>query len=80
MDAADDPLELFRAVTHDLPVIAEAEERVYQLAGRQAGYVTRRQALACGMSTDAIDRRVETKRWKRVKPGLYRDSGILADA
>ncbi len=57
----------------DLP-----ELRVMELASRQSGYVTRRQAIACGMSADAIDRRVNSKRWSRIKPGLYLVSGYSA--
>jgi len=52
-------------------MISEAEQRVYQLAGKQSGYVVLRQALALGMSRDAIKRRVESERWIRVRPGLY---------
>ena len=52
-------------------VISEAELRVTALAGRQSGYVTRRQALACGLSPSAIGRRVQSGRWSVVKPGLY---------
>lgn len=46
-----------------------------ELSSRQSGYVTRRQALACGMGADAIDRRVKSRRWSRIKPGLYLVSG-----
>ena len=52
-------------------MISEAEHRVFQLAGMQSGYVTRRQAIACGMSNDALKRRVSSTRWVRVKPGLF---------
>ncbi|HJU81605.1 MAG TPA: type IV toxin-antitoxin system AbiEi family antitoxin domain-containing protein [Acidimicrobiia bacterium] len=58
-------------------MISGVEIRVYQIAGTQAGYVTRRQALACGMSPDAIDRRVESRRWIRAKPGLYMIPGFV---
>ena len=51
------------------------ELRVMELASRQSGYVTRRQSIVCGMSADAIDRRVNSKRWSRIKPGLYLVSG-----
>lgn len=49
----------------------DAEHKVYQLAGTQAGYITTQQALACGMSPDAINRRARSKRWNRAKLGLY---------
>lgn len=52
-----------------------AELRVMELAARQSGYATRRQAIACGMHADAIARRVNSKRWSRIKPGLYLVSG-----
>lgn len=58
-------------------MLAEAELRVYELAGWQAGYVTRRQALACGMSPDSIDRRVSARKWARVKPGLFLIPGFF---
>lgn len=54
-----------------LGMLQPAEQRAYQLAGRQAGYITRRQAIACGMSADAIMRRLNGKHWTRVKAGLY---------
>jgi hypothetical protein len=52
-------------------MLQAAEQRAYQLAGRQAGYITRRQAIACGMSADAIMRRVKGGHWTRAKAGLY---------
>ncbi|MGH8959208.1 MAG: type IV toxin-antitoxin system AbiEi family antitoxin domain-containing protein [Acidimicrobiia bacterium] len=58
-------------------MISGAEIRIHQIAGQQAGYVTRRQALACGMSADAIDRRVRSRRWIRAKPGLYMIPGFV---
>ena len=54
-----------------------AELRVMELAARQSGYATRRQAIACGMHADAIARRVNSKRWRRIKPGLYLVSGYF---
>jgi hypothetical protein len=53
-----------------------AEFRATELAGRQGGYLTRRQALACGMSEAEIHGRVRGYRWKRVKPGLYLLTGF----
>ena len=52
-------------------MIQESEQLAYRLAGRQAGYVTRRQAVACGMSPDAVMRRLKAGHWTRVKAGLY---------
>lgn len=53
------------------PMMSEAELRATELGGRQSGYITLRQAIACGMSADAVKRRVEAKRWIRVRPGLF---------
>ncbi|HJR86456.1 MAG TPA: type IV toxin-antitoxin system AbiEi family antitoxin domain-containing protein [Acidimicrobiia bacterium] len=52
-------------------MITPAEVNVNSLAGQQSGYVTRRQALACGMTAAAIRHRTESGRWKVVRPGLY---------
>jgi len=61
-------------------MLEPSELRLLELAGRQSGYATRRQALACGMGPDSIDRRVQSKRWSRVKPGLYLVSGYAPSA
>jgi hypothetical protein len=53
-----------------------AETTATDLAGRQGGYLTRRQALACGMTEDEIRSRVRNRRWGRVKPGLYMLAGF----
>ena len=37
----------------------------------QDGVVTRRQALAAGLSKDAVRARLESGHWQRVKPGIY---------
>jgi hypothetical protein len=52
-------------------MMSEAELKATELGGRQSGYITLRQALACGMSADAVRRRVDAKRWTRVRPGLF---------
>ncbi len=39
---------------------------------RQGGLITHAQALACGMSRATISRRVRTRHWFRVLPGVYR--------
>jgi hypothetical protein len=57
-------------------VLSEAELRVIALGGRQAGYVTRRQALACGLPPGAVDRRVQSGRWKLIKTGLHLMAGF----
>ena len=52
-------------------MMSEAELKVTKLGGRQSGYITLRQALACGMSADAVRRRVDARRWIRVRAGLF---------
>ncbi|RZT84044.1 very-short-patch-repair endonuclease [Pseudonocardia sediminis] len=43
---------------------------------RQAGVITRDQARATGLSSDAVDRRLATRRWHPVHPRVYRDGGF----
>lgn len=38
---------------------------------RQDGVITRPQALECGLSSSAIDRRLQSGRWRRCGPGVY---------
>ena len=52
-------------------MLSESEIRATELGGRQSGYITLRQAMACGMSAESVRRRVEAKRWSRVRPGLF---------
>ncbi|MFP5023115.1 hypothetical protein [Pseudonocardia phyllosphaerae] len=44
------------------------------LVERQHGLVTRAQALGAGLSPDAIDRRLATRRWVPVHPRVYREA------
>jgi very-short-patch-repair endonuclease len=46
---------------------------------RQAGVISRRQALVAGLSADAIDRRLRTRRWRPLHPCVYLASGHRAD-
>ena len=57
--------------------MTKPETAATDLAGRQGGYLTRRQALACGMTENVIRQRVRSRRWRRVKPGLYQLAGFL---
>lgn len=41
---------------------------------RQAGVITRAQATAAGLSSDAVDRRLATRRWHPIHPRVYRDA------
>jgi hypothetical protein len=52
-------------------MVSNAERLATELAGRQSGYIIRRQALACGMTPEQIRHRVQTKQWSYLKPGLY---------
>jgi very-short-patch-repair endonuclease len=46
-----------------------------ELAARQFGLLTRRQAREAGMSRSSIDRRVNTGEWIRTDQGVYRVAG-----
>lgn len=48
---------------------------VLPIAHAQYGLVSRRQALAAGMSGPVIDRRIRRGEWEPVAPGVYRLSG-----
>lgn len=50
---------------------AELERAITDLAGRQHGFVTRRQLLRLGMSHDSVDRRIATARLIRIYAGVY---------
>ncbi|MGQ0847578.1 MAG: type IV toxin-antitoxin system AbiEi family antitoxin domain-containing protein [Actinomycetota bacterium] len=52
-------------------MLSASELHATDLAGRQAGYLTRRQALACGMTKETIRYRLQSHRWVHVRPGLY---------
>lgn len=40
-------------------------------AGYQGGVISRRQALDAGMSPSAINSKLVSKRWQRIRPGVY---------
>jgi Transcriptional regulator, AbiEi antitoxin len=44
---------------------------VDEVLRQQAGVISREQAVAAGLSTSAIDRRLATGRWRRVYPQVY---------
>ncbi|MDH3498488.1 MAG: DUF559 domain-containing protein [Acidimicrobiia bacterium] len=48
-----------------------AEFRVWEIASRQGSTVTRRQAIAAGMTENQINYRTATQIWRRLKPGVY---------
>jgi hypothetical protein len=41
------------------------------LLARQAGVISRAQALAAGLSRDTVDHRVKARRWQPLYPGVY---------
>lgn len=44
---------------------------VEELAEQQGGVITRMQALVLGMTTDAVDARLKSGRWRRLYRGVY---------
>lgn len=44
---------------------------VTEAAARQEGVIRRLQALELGMTTDAVDARLRSGRWRRLFPGVY---------
>ncbi len=48
------------------------DQKIWLIAGHQHGIVTRRQALAAGMTDRMIHRRVASGLWKRIEPGTFR--------
>lgn len=49
------------------------------LVARQAGVISRRQALAAGLSRDTIDHRVRARRWRPLHPAVYLVAGHRFD-
>jgi hypothetical protein len=50
-----------------------------EITQTQAGVISRRQALAFGMSQDAISWRLRTGRWRALRPGIYSvTTGVLS--
>ena len=54
----------------------KAEEKIAKLARNQYGVFSRAQAGKVGFSESAIDRRVTTRRWEPMLPGVYRLRGV----
>jgi len=46
---------------------------------RQAGVISRTQAIAAGMSADAVDHRLRTRRWRPLYPRVYLAAGHRYD-
>jgi very-short-patch-repair endonuclease len=53
-----------------MPTLVRMRE-LGELGRRQAGVVTRQQALACGMTVEQIRTRLRTRRWRRLFAGVY---------
>jgi very-short-patch-repair endonuclease len=45
--------------------------RLEHLLARQAGVITRSQAIACGLSADTVRRRVQSGAWRELHPCVY---------
>lgn len=45
--------------------------QIERLLREQAGVISRSQAVTAGMSTDQVDRRLRSRRWRRLHPGVY---------
>ncbi len=58
------------------PGRAAVEAALHATLLRQAGVITRAQALAAGLSADAVDRRLASRRWHPVHPRVYRDGAF----
>ena len=55
---------------------AAVEAALHATLLRQTGVITRAQALAAGLSADAVDRRLAARRWHPVHPRVYRDGAF----
>lgn len=58
--------------------IGSVAQQCQTLALRQHGVITRAQALALGMSSSGIDRRLKSGEWIRLLPGTYALRGSTA--
>ena len=54
----------------------DAEQAFAKLAARQYGVVSRKQAIALGLSPFAISRRVMAGKLREVLPGVYAIPGV----
>ena len=54
---------------------AEADELCSAIAEKQYGLIERQQALQAGVSPAGVSRRLASRRWLRVLPGVYRFAG-----
>lgn len=61
----------FRPRNRGFPRAVRRGVEIEWLLRRQAGVVSRWQAAECGMSADAVQRRLRSGRWERLHPGVY---------
>jgi hypothetical protein len=54
-----------------LAVLVQSGMTLDNLLAQQAGVISRDQALAAGLSRDTVDRRVKSRRWQPLYPGVY---------
>ncbi|MGQ0575307.1 MAG: endonuclease domain-containing protein [Pseudonocardia sp.] len=54
-------------------------DAIHTLLVRQAGVVSRAQAISAGLSADAVDHRLRTRRWRPLHPGVYLAAGHRLD-
>lgn len=59
--------------------VCAAMTTIDSLLVRQAGVVSRAQAVAAGMTTDAIDHRLRTRQWRPLHPRVYLVAGHRHD-
>jgi hypothetical protein len=53
--------------------------RLDDLVARQAGVISRDQAVAAGLSRDAVDHRLRLRRWRPLHPRVYLVGGHRYD-
>jgi predicted transcriptional regulator of viral defense system len=59
-------------MSHPLTILGEMNRHITRVLERQHGVVTDEQALAAGLTYEAIRHLLRTGRWERVASGLYR--------
>lgn len=65
-------------MTHDLTA-SNSRTALDALLARQAGVISRDQALAAGLSRDMIDHRIMLRRWRPLHPRVYLAAGHRLD-
>lgn len=65
-----------RLVEQSSPAATAAEVQVLDRMAEQHGLVSRDQALAAGMTTSQVDKRLSAGRWVRAARGVYRHAAV----